>query len=29
MFNFDVITNEKNAEHSPKWPYIPVIHSKC
>ena len=23
MFNFDVITNENNAEHNPKWPYNP------
>ena len=23
MFHFDVITNENNAKHNPKWPYIP------
>ena len=23
MFNFDVIKNENNVEHNPKWPYIP------
>ena len=23
MFNLDVITNENNAEHNTKWPYIP------
>ena len=23
IFNFDVIKNENNAEHNPKWPYIP------
>ena len=23
MFNFDVITNENNVKHNPKWPYIP------
>ena len=23
MYNFDVITNENNVEHNPKWPYIP------
>ena len=22
MFNLDVITNENNAEHNTKWPYI-------
>ena len=23
MFNLDVITNKNNAEHNPRWPYIP------
>ena len=23
MINFDDITNENNAEHNSKWPYIP------
>ena len=23
MFNFDIFTNESNAEHNSKWPYIP------
>ena len=30
MFNFDVITNENNAEHSSKRPYITqIIHPEC
>ena len=30
MFDFDVSTNENNAEHNSKQPYITqIIHTEC
>ena len=28
MFNLDIFTNENNAKHNLKWPYIPIIHTE-